>query len=98
MIRLDFKELSKILHNSDAIKLIEFLIVNENKKFSIIEISEKSGISISKTYNYLEILQNFVVKKYAKNYRARTGIIAIPKLDQSFKEFYLKLKNDMKLV
>ena len=93
---MNLKFISKILNNENAVKLIEFLIAHETEIFSLTEISEYLFIHQSYVSKLLEILRNFVVRTYRKNYRNEKGIICVPKLKNSFKIFFEKFKQQVK--
>ena len=94
----ELKGLSKILHNDNCIGVIEYLIENGNVTISLTELSEKLEITPQNLNYILKIMENFVERTLAENYRSEHGLIVIPQIKEEFKTFFQNLKIDWKKV
>lgn len=93
----NLRDLGNVLRNIKALAFIDFLLSHENESFSLIEITEKLGITRNSLAKVLKNLRNFITKIPSENYRSKNGMIKIPTLNDNFKIFYLKFKNDLTL-
>lgn len=84
-------ELGKILKNKSLIKFVQFVIEHPERKLSLTMISEQTDISKQNLSHIVGILRNFGEFQPERNFRAEKGFIIIPKLEKSFKSFFLKL-------
>ena len=94
----NLRDLGNVLRNPKALAFVNFLLSHENKSYSITEISEKLGITKNSMTNILKRLRNFITKIPSENYRSKTGMIKIPTLNDNFKTFYVKFKNELTLL